>query len=69
MQSLLHGRAAARQAGHTKYLSTKPCKHGNIAPRWVANHKCTCDVCSGAKREFMKDYMRAYRAAKKGGAE
>lgn len=37
-------RIEAKLRGEKFYLPTKPCKHGNIAPRYVSNSRCTCEA-------------------------
>jgi len=44
-------------------LNAHPIVHGTVDG--CVNHKCKCDECTQAYREYMRDYMRAYRAKKK----
>lgn len=57
-------RKEARTRGLKRYFTGKPCKHGHVAERWVANTGCT--VCLLAanpkKRPRNSDKKKAYDA-------
>lgn len=46
-----------------KLLPLHAVEHGTVDG--YQNHHCKCDLCLEAGREYMRDYMRAYRAKKK----
>jgi len=55
-------RQEALAAGLTQYFTGKPCKHGHVANRYVANW--TCVVCFSARAIVFQRKWRAKNAAK-----
>jgi hypothetical protein len=58
-------RKQAREQGLKTYFTGKPCKHGNIALRDVADPRCSCLECKSERRKRQdpaqkKEYNRRY---------
>lgn len=51
--------AEAKLLGHKVYLSGKPCKHGNVAPRYVVGNGCHCEPCKQERRERASAWNKA----------
>ena len=62
---MLVSREEAKERGVARYFTGKPCKHGHVAARYMANGECV--VCAHArvmrwkKTEKGKGYHQHYR--------
>jgi hypothetical protein len=55
-------RKQAREQGLKTYFTGKPCKHGNFAPRCVADPRCTCLDCTTKRRNRESPEQKSARS-------
>ncbi|SDI54588.1 hypothetical protein SAMN05444171_4080 [Bradyrhizobium lablabi] len=48
-------RDAARKRGDVRYISTRPCPHGNVGERYVCNDECLCPKCRKQPETYVSD--------------
>ncbi len=51
--------AEARAKGHRLFNPGKPCKHGNVAPRYVIGSGCNCEPCKQERRDRAAAWNKA----------
>ena len=52
----MHPISEARNKGHTRYFTGKPCPKGHISERWVASRACVECLAEGAVEREQKRY-------------
>jgi hypothetical protein len=52
-------RLGARAAGHTRYFTGVPCRHGHLSTRWTCDGKCTACKSASSARRLLRERLGA----------